>query len=134
MFAVLRLRVSRVPKAMEYCCKVLGSIFSEFYPLDPVPSSLEKLCRVFSHPLELRRVVNHQIQAGARCALALVHSHWPGIDLMLAAHGPPGGRGEPMKEHYEAADEPSRLVVRKVCEETDRVLGALCKLKAEPDV
>ena len=132
-FAVLRLRVSRVPKAMEYCCMVLGGIFSEFYPLDLVPSSLENLCRVFSRPLELRHIVNHQIQAGAHCAFAFVHSHWPGIDLMLAAHGPPGGRDEPMGEHYEVADAPSRLVVKKVCEENDRILGAICKVKAESD-
>lgn len=105
-----------------------------FYPMDPVPSSLDKLCRVISQPLELRRVVNHQIHDGARFALALVHSHCLVIDFMLAARGPPGGRSEPMKKHYEAADEHSLLVVKKVCEENDRVLGALYKMKAEPDV
>ena len=58
-FAVLRLRVERVPQALQYCCRVLGGIFSEFYPLRSVPSSLETLCRAFSQPTELRRVVNH---------------------------------------------------------------------------
>lgn len=85
LFAVLRLRVGRVPRALEYCYKVLGGIFSEFYPLDPVPCSLEKLCRVFSMSASLRRVVNHQIRAGARCAFALMHSHWAGVDVMMAA-------------------------------------------------
>lgn len=93
--------------------------------------TLEKLCRTFSRPLELHLVVNHQIHAGARCAFAFVHNHWLGIDLMLAAHGPPGGRDEPIKEYYEVADAPSHLVVKKVCEENDRILGALCKVKAE---
>src|SRR3954471_12701302 len=91
-FYVLQLRVERVPRALEYCHKVLCGIFSEFYPLWSVPSSFEVLCRVFSRPAELRRVVDHQIHAGARCALALVHSHWPGVNIALAAGGPLSGR------------------------------------------
>ena len=35
-------------------------------------------------------------------------------------------------EHYAAADEPARQVVRRVCEENDRYLSALCKVKIEP--
>src|SRR4051812_43373548 len=131
-FALLRLRVERVPRALEYCHRVLGGIFSEFYPLRSVPSSFEMLCRVFSQPAELRRVVDHQIHAGARCALDLVHSHWPGVNIALAAGGPPDGRDQPMDEHYAAADEPARRVVKRVCEENDCFLGALCKVKLEP--
>ena len=86
-FAVLRRRVNRVPRALEYCRNVFGRIFVEFYPLTAVPSSLEQLCRVFSQPVELRRVVDHQIRSGARYAFALVHSHWPGIELMTMARG-----------------------------------------------
>ena len=63
-FAVLRLRVERVPAALQYCHWVLGGIFSDFYPLQVVPSSMETLCRMFSQPEELHRVVNHQIHAG----------------------------------------------------------------------
>src|SRR4051812_450311 len=99
-FTVLRLRVERVPRALEYCCRVLGGIFSKFYPLRSVPTSLETLCRVFSQPAELRRVVNHQIHVGARCTFSFVHSHWPGVDIALAAGGPPGGRGQLMDAHY----------------------------------
>ena len=131
VFAVLRLRVKRVPRALEYCCSVLGGIFSEFYPLSPVPSSLERLCRVFSQPAELCRVVNHQIHAGAR-AFAFVHSHWPGVDIVLAAQGPPGGRDQPMDDHYAVADKPASQVVKWVCAENDHLLGALCKVKSEP--
>ena len=132
VFVVLRLRVEGVPRALEYCCRVLGGIFSEFYPLNPVPSSLERLCRVFSQPAELRRVVNHQIHAGARCAFPFDHSHWPGVDIALAAGGPPGGRGQPMDDHYTVADKPASQVVKWVCAENDRLLGALCKVKSEP--
>ena len=131
-FAVLRRRVERVPQAFEYYHRVLGGIFSEFYLLRSVPSSFEVLCRVLSQPAELRRVVDHQIHAGARCALALVHSHWPGVNIALAAGGPPDGRNQPMDEHYDAADEPARQVVRRVCEENDRYLGSLCKVKMKP--
>ena len=132
VFAILRLRVERVPRALEYCCRVLGGIFSEFYPLKFVSSSFETLCRVFSQPAELRCVVDHQIHAGALCAFALVHSHWPGVDIALAAGGPLGGRGQPMDEHYAVADGPVRQVMKWVCEENDRLLGALCKVKLEP--
>ena len=111
---------------------MFGRIFAEFYPLDHVPSSLEKLCRVFSQPADLRRVVNHQIYAGARCAFAFVHSHWPGVDIMLAAQGPPGGRAQPMDDHYAVADKPTSQVVKWVVKENDRRLGALCKVKSEP--
>ena len=81
VFAVLRMRVERVPRALEYCRGVFGRIFADFYPLDLVPSSLEKLCRMFSQPADLRRVVNHQIYVWARCAFAFVHTHWPGWTL-----------------------------------------------------
>ena len=87
---------------------------------------------MFSQPAELRHVVNHQIHAGAHCAFAFVHSHWPGVDIALAARGPPGGLGQPMDDHYAAADEPARQVVKWVCEENDRLLGALFKVKLEP--
>ena len=53
---------------------------------------------------------------------------------MQVAHGPPRGRDEPMADHYEVAAEPSRLIVEKIYEETDRVLGARClRVKEEPD-
>src|ERR1041385_4861007 len=103
------------------CCGVFGRIFAEFYPLDPIPSSLEKLCRVFSQPAELRRVVNHQIYAGARCAFSFVHSHWPGVDIMLVAPGPPSGRAQPMDDHYAVADKPASQVVKWVVKENDRL-------------
>ena len=51
---------------------------------------------------------------------------------MMTARGPPGGRDEPMEEHNEAATEPSRLVLKRVREENDRILGALVKVKDEP--
>ena len=63
-FAVLRLRAERVPAALQYCHRVLGGIYSEFYPLQVVPSSFETLCRMFSQPAKLRRLMNHQIHAG----------------------------------------------------------------------
>ena len=47
-FALLRLRVERVPAALKYCQRVLGGIHAQFYPLAKVPSALETLCRFFS--------------------------------------------------------------------------------------
>ena len=76
--------------------------------------------------------MNHQIHVGARAALGLVHSHWPGADIARVVEGPPGGRGHPMGEHYAAVDEPARRVVKRVCEENDRYLGSLIKAKMEP--
>src|ERR1041385_4688767 len=131
-FALLRLRVERVPDALKYCQRVLGGIHAEFYPLQVVPSSFETLYRVFSHPAELRRVMDHQIHAGGRAALGLVHSHWPGANIAQVVEGPLGGRDHPMDEHYAAVDEPVRQVVRRVCEENDRYLGSLIKAKMEP--
>ena len=86
---------------------------------------------MFSQPAELRRVIDHQIRSGARCAFSLVHSHWPGIELMTAAQGPPGGHDEPMERYHEAVAEPSRLIVKRVCEENDRILGVRMREKAE---
>ena len=94
-FVVLHLRVERVPAALRYCHRVLGGIHSEFYPLQVVPSSFEALCRVFSQPAELRRVMNHQIHAGARAALGLVHSHWPGADIAQVVGGSSWWQGLP---------------------------------------
>ena len=76
--------------------------------------------------------MDHQIRAGARAALGLVHIHWPGVDFAQVVAGPPGGRDHPMNVHYMAVDKPARQVVRRVCEENDRHLGALIKAKLEP--
>src|ERR1041385_3832893 len=130
--ASVRLRVERVPDALKYFQRVLGGIHAEFYPLEVVPLSLERLCRIFSQPAELRRVMDHQIRAGARAALGLVHSHWPGVDFSHVVAGPPGGREHPMNEHYVAVDRHALQVVRRVCEENDRHLGAIIKAKLEP--
>ena len=99
-FALLRLHVKRVPVALKYCQRVLGNIHAQFYPLAIVPSKLETLCRFFTQPSELRRVMDHQIQAGAQVALGLVHSHWPSVDLDEVVRGPPGGRDQSMGDHY----------------------------------
>ena len=85
-----------MPAALKYCQRVLGGIHAQFYPLAVVPSKLEALCRFFSQPSELRRVIDHQIHAGARVALGLVHSHWPGVDLAEVVRGPPGGKDHSM--------------------------------------
>ena len=77
-------------------------------------------------------MVNHQIHAGSRAALGLVHSHWSGANIAQVVEGPPGGRDHPMDEHYAAVDEPARQLVKRVCEENDRYLGSLCKVKMEP--
>src|SRR3954463_3785573 len=121
-FALLHLRVERVPAALRYCHRVLGGIHAEFYPLEVVPSTLEVLCCLFSQPAELRRVMDHQIHAGARASLGLVHSHWPGVDFAQVVAGPPGGRDHPMNEHYMVVDKPARQVVRRVCEVNGRHL------------
>ena len=39
-FALLHLRVERVPAAPQYCQRVLGGMHSEYYPLQVVPSPL----------------------------------------------------------------------------------------------
>ena len=121
-----------MPAALRYCQRVLGGIQSEFYPLQVVPSSFEMLCRVFSQPAELHRVMNHQIHARARDALGMVHSHWPRANISQVVEGPPGGRDHPMGEHYAAVEESARRVVKRVCEENDRYLGSLIKAKMEP--
>ena len=132
LFALLRLRVERVPDALKYCQRVLGGIHAQFYPLAVVPSKLEMLCRFFAQPSELRRVMDHQIWVGARAALGLVHSHWPGVDLDEVLRGPPGGRDQSMGGHYAAVDSLAGHVVKRVIEEKDRHLGACIMAKQEP--
>ena len=131
-FALLCLRVERVSAALKYCQRVLGGIHAQFYPLAVVPYKLETLCRFFTQPSELRRVMDHQIRAGARTALSLVHSHWPGVDLDEVVRGPPGGRDQSTDGHYAAVDSLAGHVVRRVVEENDRHLGACIMAKQEP--
>ena len=64
------------------------------------------------------------MHAGARCALALLRSHWPVVDLMKVARGPPLGRDELMTDHYDAATAPAEVIVQNFLEETDRIVGA----------
>ena len=131
-FALLRLRVERVPAALKYCQRVLGGIHAQFYLLAVVPSKLETLCRFFTQPSELRRVMDHQIRAGARVALGLVHSHWPGVNLDEVVQGPPCGRDQSMDGHYAAVDGLAGRVVKRVVEENDHSLGAHIIAKQEP--
>ena len=131
-FALLRLHVERVPVALKYCQRVLGGIHAQFYPLAVVPSKLETLCRFFTQPAELRRVMDHQIQAGARVALGLVHSHWPGVDLVEVVRGPPSCRDQSMASHYAAVDDLAGRVVTRFVEESERSLGAHIMAKQEP--
>ena len=131
-FALLRLWVERVPAALKYCQRVLGGIHAQFYPLAVVPSKLEAICRFFSQPSELRRVIDHQIHAGARVALGLVHSHWPGVDFADVVRGPPGGEGHSTEDHYTTVDNLAGRVVKRVAEESDRYLGACIRAKQEP--
>ena len=131
-FALLCLRVERVPAALKYCQRVLGGIHAQFYPLAVVPSKLETLCRFFTQPSELRRVMDHQIRAGTRVALGLVHSHWPGVNLDEVVQGPPGGRDQSMDGHYAAVDGLAGRIVTRVVEESDRSLGAHIMAKQEP--
>ena len=56
--------------------------------------------------------MDHQIHAGARVALGLVHSHWLGVDLAEVVRGPPGGKDHSMDVHYAAVDELAGRVVR----------------------
>ena len=130
-FALLRLQVERVSAALKYCQRVLGGIHAQFYPLAIVPSKLEALCRFFSQPSELRRVMDHQIHAGARVALGLVHSHWPGVDLAEVVRGPLGGKDQSMDGHYAAVNELAGRVVKRVVEESDRYLGTCIRAKQE---
>ena len=76
--------------------------------------------------------MDHQIQAGARVALGLVHSHCPGVDLDEVVRGPPGGREQSMDGHYAAVDGLAGRVVKRVVEESDRSLGAYIMAKQEP--
>ena len=50
---------------------------------------------------------------------------------MTTVQGPPGGRDEPMEKHNGAVAEPSRLIVNRVCEDNDRILGDRVRVKAE---
>ena len=131
-FALLCLRVERVPAELKYCQRVLGGIHAQFYPLAVVPSKLEALSRFFTRPSELRRVMDHQIRVGARTALGLVHSHWPGVDLDEVVRGPPSGGGQSMDGHYAAIDDLAGRVVTRIVEESDRSLGAHIMAKQEP--
>ena len=133
VFAILRERAGQVPKAIEFCERVLRVVHNELFSLDEAPRKLEDLFMWFVQPENVRRMVRQQMQVSARHALAFVHSHWPGVDLMAVARGPPLGRDEPMSEHYAAATAPSAVVVKKILEEYDRIVGALYKVKEETD-
>ena len=78
-------------------------------------------------------MINHQIHAGARVALGLVHSHWPGVELAEVVRGSPGGEGHSMEDHYAAVDKLAGRVVKRVVEESDRYLGVCIRAKQEPE-
>ena len=103
----------------------------EFFLLNEAPRKLGDLFSLFSQPDKVRGMVRQQKQAGACCALVFVHSHWPGEDLMEVANSTPLGRDEPMAPHYVAATAPSALVVEKILEESDRIVGARLMVKKE---
>ena len=101
------------------------------FPLNIAPKGLADLFRLFKYPDRVRVMVREQLCAGARAALALVHVQWPGVDLMEVANGPPRGRLEDMDPHYEAADDASVAIVKKILEESDRQFGERLVVKQE---
>ena len=133
VFGTFRERVGKVPKVIDFCGRVLRQVHDELFPLNEVPKKLRDLFRLFSQPDKVRRMVRQQMQVGGRCALAFVHLHWSGANLMEVARGPPLGRDEPMAPHYAAATVPSALVVEKILEESDRIVGARFMVKKEQD-
>ena len=133
-FALLREGANQVPRAVGFYERVVRVVYGEVFPLNEAPRKLEDPFTCFIHPEDVRQMVRHQMHAGARCALALVHSHWPGVELMTVARGPPLGRDEPMSEHYAAATAPAEVIVQKILEETDRIVGARFNVKEKPDV
>lgn len=60
----------------------------ELFPLNETPQKLGDLFRLFAKLEKVHMMVRAQMQAGARCALAFVHSHWPCADMMEVARGP----------------------------------------------
>ena len=109
-------------------------VYGKLFHLNEAPQKIEDLFTRFIHPKDVCQMVRQQMHAGARCALALVRLHWPGVDLMQVARGPPLGRDELMTDHYTAATVPAEVIIQKILEETDRVVGARYKVKEEPDV
>ena len=78
VFVILRERVGQVLKIIDFCGRVIRQVHDELFPLDEAPKKLSDLFRMFSQPDKVRRMVRQQMQAGAHCALAFVHLHWPG--------------------------------------------------------
>ena len=50
---------------------------------------------------------------------------------MEVAGGPPRGRQEDMARHYRATEGPSAIIVNKILEESDRIVGERLQVKKE---
>ena len=131
VFATLRERVGQVPRFADFCGNVLRQVHDAMFPLNVAPQGLADLLRFFKFPDKVRGMVRAQLRAGARAALAFVHVRHPDVDLAAVASGPPRGRAEDMIPHYHVEDGPSVVVVNKVLEESDRLLGERLLIKKE---
>ena len=111
VFALLRERAEQVPRAIGFCERVLRVVYGELFPLNEAPRKFEDLFTHFICPEDVPQMVRQRMHAGAHFALASVHSHWPGVELMTVERGPPFGREELMSEHYAAVTTPAKVIV-----------------------
>ena len=97
---------------------------SDLFPLNPMPQGLTGLMEKFRRGEAIKGFVREQLEAGARFTLALIHIHYPHIDLEIVSKGPPAGLGEMcLDPHYLAVDELAKSLIALLERETDVALS-----------
>lgn len=118
----LRTRVGQVSGVIGSCHAALCNVFAALFPLNKQPEGIFALVKEFSSYSKAKKLVRHQLIAGAKLALAIAKTHYPRIDYSLVSQGPKIGRNRQriiMTERYEAAAPAAAALVRQVEEESE---------------
>lgn len=118
----LRTRVGQVSGVIGSCHAALCNIFAALFPLNKQPEGIFALIKEFGSYSKAKKLVRHQLAAGAKFALAVAKTHYPRIDYSLIARGPKTGPNRQrivMIEMYEAAAPAAAALVRQAEEESE---------------
>ena len=122
MLLTLRTRTRQMIGVVGSCHVALCNVFNALFPLNRQPEGIFALIKEFSSYSKAKKLVRHQLIAGAKFALAVAKTHYPRIDYSLISRGPKTGPNRQriiMIERYEAAAPAAFALVRQAEEEAE---------------
>jgi hypothetical protein len=118
---LLQDRIAQAGVLAETSRSALALVHQAMFPLNDQPEGLPALLDRFENGNAIHSFVRAHLRSGAAVALAVVHAHYPEIDLELLKAPPPSPSGRyNMEPHYAACRGTTDCIARKIIVESER--------------